>query len=88
MQAVVRTGKVVQGFDVSTANKNDVVLFVVNETTNGQSLYLTSREAVLRKVVKVEEGVGRVQKVSSQDRKAFEKEMVFWLDRLAPVSAP
>ena len=29
-QGVVQTGKVVQGFDVSTANKNDVVLFVVN----------------------------------------------------------
>ncbi|HEX8893270.1 MAG TPA: hypothetical protein VF783_08095, partial [Terriglobales bacterium] len=37
-QGVVRTGKLVQGFDVSTANKNDVVLFVVNETTNDQTL--------------------------------------------------
>src|SRR5437016_14490792 len=27
-QGVVRTGKVVQGFDVSTSNKNDVVLFI------------------------------------------------------------
>ncbi len=88
MQSAVRTGKVVQGFDVSTANKNDVVLFVVNETTNDQTLYLTSKEGVLRKVVKVEEGVGRVQKITSEDRKAFEKEKQFWLDRLAPVGAP
>jgi len=87
-QGVVRTGKVVQGFDVSTANKNDVVLFVVNETTNDQTLYLTSTEGALRKVVKVEEGAGRVQKVTPEDRKAFEKEKQFWLDRLAPVGEP
>jgi hypothetical protein len=87
-QGVVRTGKVVQGFDVSTVNKNDVVLFVVNETTNDQTLYLTSKEGVLRKVVSVEEGEGRVRKVTGEDRKAFEKEKQFWLDRLAPASAP
>ena len=83
-QGLVQTGKVVQGFDVSTANKNDVVLFVVNETTKDQTLYLTSKEGMLRKLVKVEEGVGRVQKISDEDRKAFEKEKQFWLDRLAP----
>jgi hypothetical protein len=87
-QGVVRTGKMVQGFDVSTANKNDVVLFVVNETTNDQTLYLTSAEGALRKVVTVEDGVGRIQKVTTEDRKAFEKEKQFWLDRLAPVNAP
>ena len=87
-QGVVRTGKLVQGFDVSTANKNDVVLFVVNETTNDQTLYLTSTEGALRKVVTVEEGAGRVQKVTPEDRKAFEEEKQFWLDRLAPVSTP
>ncbi len=88
MQGVVRTGKVVQGFDVSTANKNDAVLFVVNETTNDQTLYLTSKEGVLRKVVTVDGGVGQVQKITGQDRKAFEKQKQFWLDRLAPVAAP
>jgi hypothetical protein len=85
MQGVVRTGKLVQGFDVSTANKTDIVLFVVSETTNDQVLYLTSTEGVLRKVVTVEEGVGRVQKITSEERKAFEKEKQFWLDRLAPL---
>jgi hypothetical protein len=86
-QGVVRTEKVVQGFDVSMANNNDVVLFVVNETTNDQTLYLTSREGVLRKVVSVKEGVGAVRRITSEDRKAFEKERQFWLDRLAPVRA-
>ncbi|MGB8323027.1 MAG: hypothetical protein WCE52_08705 [Candidatus Acidiferrum sp.] len=87
LQGVVRTGKVVQGFDVSRANKNDVVLFVANETTNDQTLYLTSKEAVLRKVVVVAAGEGRVKKISGEDRKAFEKEKQFWLDRLAPLDA-
>jgi len=84
MQRVVRTGKAVRGIDVSAANKKDVVLFVVNETTNDQTLYLTSKEGVLRKLVKVEQGVGQVQKISGEDRKAFEKEWAFWLDRLVP----
>lgn len=88
MQGVVRNGEAVQGFDVSKANKNDIVLFVVNERTNVQTLYLTSKEGVLRKVVTVDEGAGRVQKITGQDRKAFEKQKQFWLDRLAPVAAP
>ncbi len=87
MQGVVRTGKVVQGFDVPTASKDDVVIFVVDETTNRQTLYLTSKEGVLRKVVKVEAGVGQVQRVTARDRNAFEKEKVFWLNRLAPAGA-
>jgi hypothetical protein len=85
MQAVARTEKVVQGFDVSMATANDVVLFVVNETTNDQILYLTSREGELRKVVWVKRGIGGILRISADDRKAFEKEKQFWLDRLAPV---
>jgi hypothetical protein len=81
MQGVVRTGQVVQGFDVSMANKNDVVLFVVNETTND---HLTSAEGTLRRMVSVEAGVGKVRRITNQDRKAFEKEKQFWLDRLSP----
>jgi hypothetical protein len=88
MQGVVRTGKLVQGFDVSTANKNDVVLLVVDETTNNQTLYLTSKVGVLRKVVAVDAGVGRIQKITGQDRKEFEEQKQFWLDQLAPVASP
>jgi hypothetical protein len=86
-QGLMRTGKLVQGFDVSTVNTNDVVLFVVNGAANDQTLYLTSREGSLRKVVSVKAGVGRVLRISAQDRKAFEKEKQFWLDRLAPAAA-
>ena len=88
MQGVVRTGKVVQGFDVSVANKNDIILFVVDETAvNDQTLYLTSAEGNLRKVVSVKAGVGEVQRITDTDKKAFEKERQFWLDRLVPVGA-
>jgi hypothetical protein len=87
MQSVVRTEKVVQGFDVSMATRNDVVLFVVNETSNDQTLYLTSREGTLRRVVSVKDGVGGVRRITGEDRKAFAKEKRFWLDRLDPVGA-
>ncbi len=86
MQGLVRAEKVVRGFDVSMANRNDVVLFMVNETTSDQVLYLTSRDGALRKVVSVKGGIGEVVPITSEARKAFEKEKLFWLDRLAPVA--
>jgi hypothetical protein len=87
MQGVVRTGEVVQGFDVSIANQKDIVLFVVDEAAKNQTLYLTSPEGTLRKVVAVKAGVGDVARITDNDRKAFAKEKQFWLDRLAPVRA-
>ena len=87
VQSVVRAGNLVQGFDVSVANKSDLVLFVVDETANDQTLYLTSPDGVLRKVVSVKAGVGDVVRITDKDREAFKKEKQFWVDRLAP-SAP
>jgi hypothetical protein len=84
MQSVVRTGSLVQGLDVSVSNKNDIVLFVVDETTNDQNLYLTSPAGTLRKVVSVTAGIGQVVRITSKDQKAFEKEAQFWTDRLVP----
>jgi hypothetical protein len=86
-QNIVRTGNVVQGFDVSVADKNDIVLFVVNETANDQTLYLTSPEGTLQKVVSVKAGVGAEARITDKDKKAFEKEKQFWIDRLAPTRA-
>jgi len=86
IQGVVRAEKTVRGFDVSVANKDDVVLFVVNETTNDQFLYLTSREGSLRKVVSVKSGMGEIVQITAEGKKSFEKEKQFWLDLLAPVS--
>jgi len=87
-QGVMRTGKRVQGFDVSMANKTDVVIFVVDQATNDQTLYLTSKAGALRRVVRVEKGDGRVHKIIDEDRTAFEKEKHFWLDQLAPLPKP
>ena len=81
---MVRTDNLVQGFDVSVADKNDIVLFVVDEKTNDQNLYLTSPAGTLRKVVSVTAGIGEVVRITSKDQKAFEKETQFWLNRLVP----
>jgi len=82
MQSVVRTGNQVQGFDVSVANKKDIVLFVVDQNANDQTLYLTSPEGTLRKVVSVKAGVGDVVRPTDKDQIAFQKEKQFWVDRL------
>jgi len=87
MQGVLRTGSVVQGFDVSAGNKNDIVLFTVDETTNDQTLYLTSPAGILRKVVSVKAGVGDAVRITDKERKAFEQEKQFWVERLAPAAA-
>ena len=86
MQNVVRTPNHVQGLDVSIANKQDVILFVVDESANDQTLYLTSPEGSLRRVVKVKAGVGTTAPITEEDRKVFQKERQFWVDRLTPSS--
>ena len=85
VQAILRSGDVVQGFDVSNANHNDVVLFIVDESTKNQTLYLTSPRGELRKVVSVKEGTGAVHAITAEDKEAFAKQKQFWLDRLAPI---
>ena len=77
----------VQGIDVLVENKNDIVLFVVDETANDQNLYLTSPEGALRKVVSVKAGVSEVVRITDGDKTAFKKEMQFWVDRLTPSGA-
>ena len=87
MQSAVRTGKRVQGFDVSVTNKNDIVLFVVDESAKDQTLYLTSPEGTLRKAVAVKAGIGEVVRVTEKEKVAFQKERQFWMNRLAPSGA-
>jgi hypothetical protein len=85
MQSVVRSGSVVQGLDVVSEKKNDIVLFVVDESSKDQTLYLTSPEGTLRRVVAITNGVGSEARISDKYKAAFEKEKQFWVDRLAPV---
>ena len=86
-QSVVRTGNLVQGLDVSATNKNDIVLFVVDESAKDQTLYLTSPEGTLRKAVAVKAGIGQVVRVTEKEKAAFQKEKQFWIDRLASSGA-
>jgi len=83
-QSVTRNGSLVQGLDVSVSNKSDIVLFVVNEGTKDQSLYLTSPEGSLRRVVTVTGGVGSEVRITEKEKKAFQLEKQFWIDRLVP----
>ncbi len=87
-QGVERAGATVRGIDVSVANKHDVVLFVVDEAAKEQTLYLTSRDGRLRKVVSVKAGEGRVTPITGENRKAFEDEKQFWVERLAATKVP
>jgi hypothetical protein len=84
MQGVLRNGNLVRGIDVSATKKNDVVLFTVDETANEQTLYLTSPQGTLRKVVLVKAGVGDVVRITDSNLSAFKKEKQFWIDHLAP----
>ena len=77
-------GDPVRGFEVSTGQPNNVVLFVESRSKKQSTFYLTSRRGVLRKVLSVVEGVGYDRRPTSNDRSAFEKEKQRWLDRLAP----
>jgi hypothetical protein len=81
-QNVERSGAAVRGIDVSAGDKNDVVLFVVDESANDQTLFLTSAQGRLRRVVSVKAGVGSVSRTTDENRKAFDDEKQFWADRL------
>lgn len=85
-QQFERNGKLVRGFDVSRADKSNIVLFVVDEATNRQTFYLTSGRGTLRRVLAVREGTGNVLRVTAKEKAAFEKELQYWLDRIVPRS--
>ena len=87
IQNFVRNEQVVQGFDISFANRNDVVLFVVHEATHEEAYYLTSPRGNLRKVLLVKGGVGNEQKITDKESQGFQKEKRFWQDRLVPANA-
>jgi len=85
-QAIIRSGSLIQGFDVSATNKNDIVIFTVDEGASDQTLYLTSPDGMLRRVVTVKAGVGSEIRITDKERRAFEKEKQFWIDRLVPAT--
>ena len=84
LQSVIRAGQVVQGLDVSVANKRDIVLFLVNESTKEQTYYLTSPAGKLRRVVAVKKGVGDVAAITPKEEKSFQDQKQYWIGRLVP----
>ena len=85
-QRFERDGKVVRGFNVSLADKNNIVLFITDEAANEQTYYLTSSRGELRKVVAVREGTGHDLRITSKEKAAFHIELQYWLDRIVPRS--
>jgi hypothetical protein len=78
----VEMGEPIRGFEVSTAEHNNVVIFVESRARKESTFYLTSRRGVLRKVLSVVEGVGYDRPPKKADKDEFEKEKQYWQDRL------
>jgi hypothetical protein len=77
-------GEPIRGFEISTAEQRDIVLFVESREKKESTFYLTSPSGTLRRVLQVTEGVGHPRRPLPADKEAFEKEKQYWLDQLAP----
>lgn len=82
MQRVLWSSGKEEGIDVAEKNHNDIVIFIVDESTGKQMLYLTSQSGALRRLLVVEKGVGRVAKPSESDLEAFQAEKKMWMERM------
>jgi hypothetical protein len=80
----VEMGEPIRGFEVSTAEHNNVVIFVEKRAQKQTTYYLMSKRGTLRKVLAVIKGTGYSRQPTKQDREAFEKEKQRWVDELAP----
>jgi hypothetical protein len=80
----VEMGEPIRGFEVSTAEHNNVVIFVENRAQKQSTFYLMSKRGTLRKVLAVIEGTGYARQPTKQDRVAFATEKQRWVDQLAP----
>lgn len=84
MKQAVEMGEPVRGFEVSSDNHKNVVLFVDSPAQKEATYYLTSKSGVLRRVLEVREGVGNPRLSTKEDKVAFATEKKFWIDRLVP----
>lgn len=84
IKQAVEMGEPVRGFEVSTDEHHNVVIFVENRTAKETTFYLTSRSGTLRKVLSVREGTGYSRQPTKDDAESFRKEKQHWLDRLVP----
>ena len=79
----VERGEPIRGFEVSTVEHNNVVIFVESRAQKTSTFYLTSRRGTLRRVLSVIEGVGYSRVPTKDDKEEFEKEKKRWTDQLA-----
>ena len=80
----VQMGEPIRGFEVSTAQPNDIVIFVESRAQKQTTFYLMSKRGTLRKVLTVLEGTGYSRRPTKDDEEAFEKEKQRWVDQLSP----
>jgi hypothetical protein len=80
----VQMGEPIRGFEVSTVQPNDIVIFVESRAEKQTTYYLMSKRGTLRKVLAVVEGTGYSRRPTKDDQEAFEKEKQRWVDQLLP----
>ena len=80
----VEMGALIRGFEVSTSEHNNVVIFFEDRAKKETTFYLTSRRGVLRRVLSVREGIGYGRVPNKADKDAFEKEKQDLVDKLVP----
>ena len=86
VKQLAEMGETIRGFEVSTANHNDIVIFVENQSQGDSIFYLLSATGTVRKVVSVKAGVGYDRAPTAADRTALAAEKKLWLDRLVPAT--
>jgi hypothetical protein len=87
-QAVMRDGNTVRTFNVSTANRSDVVMIMYNEQSRSSKAYLVSTEGKLRKAVSFQAGAPAIERSLQEARSDFATEMKFWMDVEHQPAAP
>ena len=75
-------GEPIRGFEVSTVQQNDVVVWVESRAQRQSTFYLMSKRGTLRRVVEVVEGTGHSRRPTKEDQDAFQTEKQRWVDQL------
>lgn len=84
VKQAIQMGEPIRGFEVSTAQPNNVVIWVESRAQKQTTYYLMSKRGTLRKVLEVVEGTGYSRRPTKDDQEEFEKEKQRWVDQLVP----
>jgi hypothetical protein len=87
-QLITKEGDQVRTFNVSVANRADLVIFNLNARTGASVAYLLGPDGLLRKAVSYQTGAA-VQELGTADARAgFARETRFWAARARHAAAP